>query len=54
MLCAVFGVDKLPHATTLWRYHLNSLGINQAQPLLKISAAVRERVWAHCKQSFID
>ena len=48
MLCAAFGVDKLPHATTLWRY-LNSLGINQAQPLLKIQAAVRERVWAHCK-----
>lgn len=48
MLCAAFGVDKLPHATTLWRY-LNSLGINQARPLLKIQAAVRERVWAHCK-----
>jgi hypothetical protein len=47
MLCAAFGVDKLPHATTLWRY-LNSLGINQAQPLLKIAAAIRERVWAHC------
>lgn len=47
MLCATFGVAKLPHATTFWRY-LNSLGINQARPLFKIAAAVRERVWAHC------
>jgi hypothetical protein len=47
MLCATLGVDKLPHVTTFWRY-LNSLGINQAQPLLKIAAAVRERVWTHC------
>jgi hypothetical protein len=51
MLCATLGVDKLPHATTFWRY-LNSLGINQAVPLLKIAAAVRERVWAHCGQAF--
>ena len=51
MLCAALGVEQLPHATTFWRY-LDSLGINQAQPLLKISAAVRERVWAHCDLSF--
>lgn len=47
MLCSILGVEKLPHATTYWRY-VNSLGINQAQPLLKIAAAFRERVWAHC------
>ena len=47
MLCSIFGVEKLPHATTYWRY-VNSLGINQATPLLKIAAALRERVWAHC------
>lgn len=47
ILCGALGVDKLPHATTFWRY-LNSLGINQAAPLLKIGAAIRERVWAHC------
>ena len=47
MLCSIFGVEKLPHATTYWRY-VNSLGINQAAPLLKIAAALRERVWAHC------
>ena len=47
MLCATLGVDKLPHVTTFWRY-LDSLGINQAKPLLKIAAAIRERIWAHC------
>ena len=47
MLCSIFGVEKLPHATTYWRY-VNSLGINQAKPLLRIAAALRERVWAHC------
>jgi hypothetical protein len=51
MLCATLGVEQLPHATTFWRY-LDSLGINQAQPLLKIAAAVRERVWAHCGLAF--
>ena len=51
MLSATLGVEKLPHASTFWRY-LNSLGINQAEPLLKIAAAVRERVWAHCGLDF--
>ena len=51
MLCAMIGVDKLPHATTFWRY-VDSLGINQAEPLLKISASMRERVWAHCGLKF--
>ena len=51
MLCAAFGVDKLPHATTFWRY-VDSLGINQAEPLLMIAAAIRERVWAHCGLAF--
>jgi hypothetical protein len=51
MLCGIFGVEKLPHVSTFWRY-LNSLGINQAKPLLKIAAAIRERVWAHCGLAF--
>lgn len=51
MLSATLGVEKLPHASTFWRY-LNSLGINQAKPLLKIAAAVRERVWVHCGLDF--
>lgn len=51
MLCAMIGVDKLPHATTFWRY-VDSLGINQAEPLLKIAASMRERVWAHCGLKF--
>jgi hypothetical protein len=50
-LCAALGVEKLPHVTTFWRY-LNSLGINQAMPLLKIAAALRERIWAHCGLEF--
>jgi hypothetical protein len=48
MVCGILGVDKLPHATTFWRY-LDSLGINQARPLFKIMAAMRERVWDHCE-----
>jgi len=51
MLCATLGVKKLPHVTTFWRY-LDSLGINQAMPLLKIAAALRERIWAHCGLEF--
>ena len=51
MLSAALGVDKLPHASTFWRY-LNSLGINQAKPLLEIAAALRERIWAHCGLAF--
>jgi hypothetical protein len=51
MLCSILAVDKLLHSTTFWRY-LNSLGLNQAKPLLKIAAAMRERVWAHCGLAF--
>jgi hypothetical protein len=35
MLCGIFRVDKLPASSTYWRY-LDSLGINQAQSILRI------------------
>jgi len=47
MVTSILGVEKLSHVTTFWRY-LDSLGINQAKSLLLVSAALRERVWAHC------
>ena len=44
MLCGFFRLTKLPVASTFWRY-LDSLGINQAQSLLKLMSILRERVW---------
>ena len=38
MLCGFFKLNRLPAATTFWRY-VDSLGINQAGSLLKISAS---------------
>jgi hypothetical protein len=47
LVCGIFGVNMLPHATTYWRY-IASLGINQGQSLLLVMAALRERVWQLC------
>jgi len=47
LVCALFGVAGLPHATTYWRY-VSSLGINQGKSLLLVMAALRERVWQLC------
>lgn len=47
LVCALFGVARLPHVTTYWRY-VSSLGINQGKSLLKVMAALRERVWQLC------
>lgn len=44
MLCGFFRLTRLPAASTFWRY-VNSLGINQANSLLKIMSILRERVW---------
>lgn len=44
MLCGILKVARLPVVSTYWRY-LRSLGIVQSQALLRVSAAVRERVW---------
>jgi hypothetical protein len=47
MLCGFFKITRLPAASTYWRY-VNSLGINQAKSILKISGILRERVWQLC------
>ena len=47
MLCGFFKLSRLPAATTFWRY-VDSLGINQAGSLLKVSSILRERVWQLC------
>ena len=44
ILCGFFRLSKLPVASTFWRY-LDSMGINQAQSLLKLMSILRERVW---------
>ncbi|UCG65303.1 MAG: hypothetical protein JSW12_22410 [Deltaproteobacteria bacterium] len=38
---------RLDAASTFWRY-VDSLGINQANSLLKIMSILRERVWQQC------
>jgi hypothetical protein len=47
MLCGFFKLSRLPAASTFWRY-VDSLGINQAQSLLKVSGILRERTWQLC------
>ena len=47
MLCGFFRLDRLPAASTWWRY-LDSLGINQARSILKLGSILRERVWQLC------
>jgi hypothetical protein len=47
IMCGFFQTTTLPAASTFWRY-VNSLGINQAQSLLKVMGIVRERVWQLC------
>ena len=44
MLCGILQVSRLPVVSTFWRY-LRSLGMVQSQALLRVNAAVRERVW---------
>jgi hypothetical protein len=50
LVCALFGVFRLPHVTTYWRY-VGSLGINQGKSLLLVMAVLRERVWQLCEIS---
>ena len=47
MVCGVFALERLPAASTFWRY-VDSLGINQANCLLRTMAAIRERLWQQC------
>ena len=45
MVCGALKVGKLPAASTFWRY-LKSLTVVQSRSLLRLSATLRERVWA--------
>ncbi len=51
MLCGFFNLTRLPAASTFWRY-MDSLGINQANSLLKVMSILRERVWQLCGFQF--
>jgi hypothetical protein len=48
MLCGILRVKVLPAASTFWRY-LRSLTIIQSHSLLRLGAALRERVWELCE-----
>src|ERR1039458_609147 len=45
MVCGALKVEKLPAASTFWRY-LRSLCIVQSKSLLRLSGTLRQRVWA--------
>jgi hypothetical protein len=51
MLCGFFRLNRLPAASTFWRY-VDSLGINQGKSLLKVMGMLRERVWQLCGFTF--
>jgi hypothetical protein len=51
MLCGFFQLPRLPVASTFWRY-VNSLGINQANALVKMMALVRQRAWQLCGMNY--
>jgi len=51
ILCGFFRLPKLPVASTFWRY-MDSLGVNQAQSLLKLMSVLRERVWRQLGLSY--
>ncbi|MCP4419608.1 MAG: IS1380 family transposase [Chloroflexi bacterium] len=51
ILCGFFRLPKLPAASTFWRY-MDSLGINQAQSLLKLMSILRERAWRQLDLSY--
>ena len=47
ILCGFFRLTRLPVASTFWRY-VDSLGINQANSLIKMMRILRNRVWQLC------
>jgi len=46
-LLSFFQLSCLPVASTFWRY-VNSLGINQANALVRLMALMRQRAWQLC------
>ena len=51
MVCGFFQLPRLPAASTFWRY-VDSLSINQAKSILKLSSALRERAWQLCSLKY--
>ena len=51
MLCGFLRLQRLPVASTFWRY-VDSMGINQGQALIKIMSRLRERVWKQLGLSY--
>lgn len=47
MVCGFFQLTRLPAASTFWRY-VDSLGINQANSIVKMGSVLRERAWHLC------
>jgi hypothetical protein len=43
MFCGIFRLERLPVASTFWRY-VDSLGITQADSLLNVISFLGERV----------
>ena len=52
MLCGFFQLPRLPVASTFWRY-LNSLGINQANSLVRLMALMRQHAWKLCDLNYM-
>jgi hypothetical protein len=51
MMCGFFRLDRLPVASTFWRY-VDNMGINQAFSLIRIMNALRERVWKQLRLNY--
>jgi hypothetical protein len=51
LLCGIMRVRQLPVAGTYWRY-LDSMGINQADSILRIMSRLRAQVWEKCGTNF--
>jgi hypothetical protein len=51
LLCGFFHLNRLPAASTYWRY-VDSLGINQANSLVNLMSGLRRRIWQLCELRF--
>jgi hypothetical protein len=51
LLCGFFHLNRLPAASTYWRY-VDSLGINQANSLVNLMSGLRQRIWQLCGLRF--
>ena len=51
LLCGFFQLERLPAASTYWRY-VDSLGINQANSLVNLMSGLRQRIWQLCDLRF--